>query len=145
MPVRHIMLYSTRQRLNRRRKALVPKNKPKEAEFPCMLEGKLYWGAWLLKKSQNMAKSTNNLKFDMNININLVAIILLLSLLLLFFQYPCLFRVLGYLKVAILDVGILKSYIPWLLHWLWRAVIPKVVNKIRRRWQLWNLYHSVLV
>ena len=52
---------------------------------------------------------TNNLKFDMNIN--LAVILLLYSLLLLFFQYLCLFSVLGYLKVAISDVGIPKSYI----------------------------------
>ena len=50
-----------------------------------------------------------NLKFDMNIK--LVAIILIAcSLLLLLFQYPCLLCVLGYLKVAMLEVGIPKLY-----------------------------------
>ena len=35
----------TWQQLNRRHKALVPKNKLKEAEFVCMLQGKFYGGA----------------------------------------------------------------------------------------------------
>ena len=36
------VLRYTQQQLNRRRKALVPKNQPKEAEFLYMLEEKLY-------------------------------------------------------------------------------------------------------
>ena len=51
----HVIHY-IQQWLNRRHKALVPKNKQKEAEFPYMLEGKLYLGTWLLKKNQNMEK-----------------------------------------------------------------------------------------
>ena len=37
----HVIQY-TQQQMNRRHKALIPDNKPKEAEFCCMLQGKLY-------------------------------------------------------------------------------------------------------
>ena len=66
----------------------------------------------------------------------LLAIILIAcSLLLLFFQYPCLFcvLVLGYLKVAILDIGIPKSYCHCYYSDCEQAVISKDANKIRRR------------
>ena len=39
------ILYYTWQQLNRCRKALVPKNKPKAAEFVYILQGKIYSGA----------------------------------------------------------------------------------------------------
>ena len=50
------VLNYTQQQLNRRHKALVSKNKPKEAEFWYMLQGKLYWSAEVLKKSQKYDK-----------------------------------------------------------------------------------------
>ena len=48
------VLSYTQQRLNGHCKPQEPMNKPKEAEVSYMLEGKLYWGAELLKKKSKI-------------------------------------------------------------------------------------------
>ena len=72
----HVIQY-TQQRLNRRRKALVPENKPKEVEFWCMPEGKFYGGAELLKKKSKIRQNCWTRKVELVINNQIQATILI--------------------------------------------------------------------